>query len=219
MVDILKMFLNRKRKIAIIGGGGHARVIIDALYGMQQNPLFINNDIIGYFDDKVNSKYRKIDRIGAIEDIKNVDNDIFYICGIGDLEIRKKIINTLDKVKWINVIHSSAIISKTVTLGQGIFINANAVINSQSIIKDHVIINTNSTIEHDVLIGENCHIAPGVTICGHVTINENSFIGSGTTIINKNKEGFIIIGKNNFINAGSLILHSTKDNSKIRYGN
>ena len=208
-------------KYAVIGGGGHARVIIDALFEIKKKN---NINIVGYYDDNCKTPYRNIKMLGKISDIKNndtmnndtVNNNIFYICGIGNLETRNSIICKFDKLNWGNVIHPSAVISETVILGKNIFINAGVIINSQSVIKNHTIINTNSVIEHDVLIESNCHIAPSVTICGHVTIKENTFIGCGTTVIHKNKKGFITIGKNNFLNANTLILHSTLDNMKIK---
>ena len=204
---------NNMKKIAIIGGGGHSRVIIDALYESSKKE---NIKIIGFYDDNINcEEYRNIKRLGKIDEINNKD-EIYYICGIGNLETRKKIIDKLNNINWINVIHPSSIISETVKLGKGIFINSGAIINSKAYIEDHCIINTNAVIEHDVSIGVNCHIAPSVTICGHVTIKRQTFIGVGSKVINKNKNGFITIGSNNFLNAGSLILHSTEDNKKIK---
>ena len=204
---------NNMKSIAIIGGGGNSRVIIDALYESSKKE---NIKIIGFYDDNVNcEEYRNIKRLGKIDEINNKD-EIYYICGIGNLKIRKKIIEKFNNINWINVIHPSSIISETVKLGRGIFINAGTIINSKAYIEDHCIINTNSVIEHDVSIGVNCHIAPSVTICGHVTIKGQTFIGVGTKIIDENKSGYIKIGEYNFINAGSLILHSTEDNKKIK---
>jgi len=216
IVNIIKnnFIDNNMKKIIIIGGGGHSRVIIDTLYELSKKD---NIKIIGFYDDNINcEEYRNIKRLGKIEEIKKSEDKIYYICGIGNLKIRKKIIDKLNNINWINVIHPSSIISDTVKLGRGIFINAGAIINAKANIESHCIINTNSVIEHDVYIGVNCHIAPSVTICGHVTIKKHTFIGVGSKVINKNKNGFITIGNNNFLNAGSLILHSTEDNMKIK---
>ena len=206
-----------KKKVAIIGGGGHCHVIIDTIIEKDDSCEFYNFDIIGFYDDNVEIKpYRNIKRIGNINDIKNKKNDISYICGIGNIKTRKKIIEQFDKINWFNVIHPLSSISRTVNLGTGIFANVNTVINSNAVIKDHVILNTNSVIEHDVIINKNCHIAPSVTVCGHVKINENTFIGAGSNVIDENKYGYITIGKDTFINAGSLIIHSVGDNMKIK---
>lgn len=215
IVNIIKNnFINTNMKrIAIIGGGGHSRVIIDALCELSKKNQM---KLIGFYDDNINcEEYRSIKRLGKINDI-NSNHEVYYICGIGNLKTRRSIIDKLSNINWINVIHPSSIISDTVKLGKGIFINAGTIINSRAYIKDHCIINTNSVIEHDVSIGVNCHIAPSVTICGHVTIKDETFIGVGTKIINRNKRGFINIGANNFLNAGSLILHSTDDDMKIK---
>ena len=216
IVNIIKndFINNNMKRIAIIGGGGHSRVIIDTLCELSKKN---NMKLIGFYDDNINcEEYRHIKRLGKIDEIKNSNHEVYYICGIGNLKIRRSVIDMLSNINWINVVHPSSIISDTVKLGKGIFINAGTIINSKANIKDHCIINTNSVIEHDVSIGQNCHIAPSVTICGHATIKDETFIGVGTTIINKNKDGFINIGSNNFLNAGSLIIHSTDDNMKIK---
>ena len=218
IISIVKNnFKKTKKNIAVIGCGGHSRVIIDTLLLLKKINNLKEFNILGFYDDDISKKeYNNIKNLGNINDIKNVNNETYYIIGIGDLKIRQILIDKFDNLNWINVIHPSSQISSSVTLEKGIFINANSCINSQAVIKNHCIINSNSVVEHDVIIGENCHCCPNTTICGHVQIKKNTFIGASSTIINKNKNGFITIGSDNFLNAGSLILHSTKNKQKIR---
>jgi acetyltransferase EpsM len=198
------------QEICIIGGGGHSKVIIDCLL------MNKNYKIKGILDDvPLKKTYKNIPYLGVINSyLSYLKDNCFFIIAIGDLIVRQKLINSMNHVNWINVIHPSAIISDSVSLGLGIYIGPNVVINADTTIEDHCIINTGSIIEHDVKINKNVHLAPRTTVCGGVNIGENTFVGSGTIIINKRKQEFISIGNNNFICAGSTIVNSLLDNTK-----
>jgi sugar O-acyltransferase (sialic acid O-acetyltransferase NeuD family) len=201
------------KKINIIGGGDNSKVLIDTI-----NLSYNNYKINGIYDDSsLIKEYENIKLLGSILDIENkYEENVFYICSISNISLRNKIFKKLNNLNWISIIHKSCIISPTVKIGKGVFINVNCVINSNAIIEDFCILNTNTIIEHDVIINKNCIISPRVTICGNVIVKKNTFIGCGVIIINKNKYGNIVIGENNFITAGSLLLHSTTNNKKIR---
>lgn len=196
-------------EIAIIGGGGHAKIIIDIL---QQN----NVKIVGIYDDYLDN-FIKINNIPVIGNINDIDNKYQYICSIGDNKIRQNIINDLENkhpnISWVNAIHPSASICSNVKLGLGNTICCNAIIQTNSIIGNHNIINTKASIDHDCIIENFIHIAPGVTICGAVYIGNLTFIGAGSTIINKIK-----IGSNNIIGSGSNVIRDLGSDIKV-YGN
>ncbi len=184
---------------AIIGAGGHAKVVTDIL-------KLNGYHIVGYYDDNTNNNNFKI--LGKIREInKNISN---FVCAIGNNKIRKNIIKQHPDLNWISAIHSSAIISKSSNIGKGTVICAGAIIQPDCIIGDHVIINTKTSIDHDCKINNFCHIAPGSTICGNVSVGNNTFIGAGTTIIQDKK-----IGKNVLIGAHSLVIKNIESNIKI----
>ncbi len=186
--------------VAIIGYGGHSKVITDILY--------LNNyNILGYYDDKILGK----NILGKIQDIdKSIPN---FICAIGNNLIRKKITTLFKNLNWISAIHPSAIISKKSKIREGSVICANVVIQPDTIIGKHCIINTGSTIDHDCIINNYIHIAPGSTLCGNVNIGTSTFIGASTTIINN-----INIGSNNIIGAGSVIVKDIRETNILGYG-
>lgn len=86
-------------------------------------------------------------------------------------------------LEW-SPIHDSAVIHKSVRLGNDCRVGPNAVIGANCTIGDHSIIRANAVIEHNVTIGEYCIINPGANIGyntqvgDRVTIQAGSIIGS-----------------------------------------
>ena len=138
--------------IAIIGSGGHAKIIIDIL-----NELNTYN-IIGFYDDNTKSKLYNLNHLGKIDNIdKSINN---FIIAIGNNNIRKQIYDKNKNLTYPNLIHPKSIISKNSILGIGNVICAGAVVQTDVIIGNHCIINTNSSIDHESIIKDYCSVCP-----------------------------------------------------------
>lgn len=190
------------RNIAIIGAGGHAKVIIDII---QEIGLY---NIIGIYDDNKTESIMGIKIIGKISEIDpTIEN---FIIGIGNDKVRKLIYEKHINLNWATLIHPKSIISKSASISKGTIVCAGAIIQPEVKIGMHCIINTNSNIDHESIIGDFCSICPSTTICGQVTIGTLSFIGANSTIIQ-----CIRIGNNCIVGAGSVIIRNVEDNCKI----
>jgi len=132
-----------------------------------------------------------------------------FILGIYNPNPKKKIIESFGfkPNRFVNVVHKSAQISKTTSLGYGCLINSNVSIAGKSIIKDFVSINRNSSIGHHTIIEKFCSINPGSNIAGHCHIGEGTLIGMGSQVLNG-----ISVGKNSIIGAGSVVTKDIPDN-------
>lgn len=198
--------------VVLIGGGGHAKVLLDVL-------LTEGVKIWGILDKSPPAgELYGIPIIGDDDDIGEfAPSEVILVNGLGSTDIpglRRRIYETFTSqgYKFRCVLHRSAQISRRAILDDGVQIMAGAVVNIGSRIGKNSIINTGATIDHDCRIGEHTHIAPGCTISGGVTVGNNTHIGTGTTIIQK-----INIGNNVLIGAGSLILNDVPDNVVV-YG-
>ena len=185
-----------KDKIIIIGASGHGKVVanIAKLNGYKEI-LFLDDDS----SKKTNGKYKVV---GTTKDIESYAKQYDFIVGIGNNLIRKEISNELFRLGIIQttLIHPTAVIDETVSIGKGTVVMANAVINADSIIGNNCIINTAATIDHDCVIKDYVHISPGVHIAGTVNIGEESWLGIGSTVINN-----ISISSKCIIGAGGLV--------------
>jgi len=204
------------KKLLLIGGGGHCKSVIDCLLQTNQYKEIAIIDK----NENIGKLISEIPIIGCDDDLSKLyengyDFAFVTLGSIGDVSLRIKLYNLLEEIGFEipNIIDSSAIISKHVKMGKGVFVGKNAVINACALIGNGSIINTSSTIEHDCIIGEFTHIAPGSVLCGEVKIGENSHIGARSVIKQQ-----VNIGKNTTIGIGSVVLHDIAS-SMLAYGN
>ena len=195
-------------KTILIGYSGHALVVAETAL---ENGISIKG-----YSDKQEAQLNpfKLDYLGFEKDIDFTgwkDNSSF-ILGIGDNRLRQNIAKLIeDKKQTIKtVIHSSASISSSSTVGSGTFISRNVSVNALAIIGKNVILNTGCIIEHECVIEDAAHIAPGAVLTGNVFVGERSFVGANAVI----KQG-VIIGKDVIIGAGSVIINNISDGKKV----
>lgn len=159
------------KKVVILGAGGHAHVIADAVASA-------GDVVIAFLDDDINAA----DRAGCIRDYVNY-KDAEFVIGIGNAEVREKLASEL-KVKWYTAVHKSAVISKSAQIGEGTVIMPNAVVNARATVGNHCIINTGAVVEHDDIVMEFAHISVGAKLGGNVNIGKSTWVGIGATVIN-----------------------------------
>ncbi len=186
-------------KIYIYGASGHGLVVAD----MAKASGYSN---IIYIDDGENEHL-------SFEDMRN-NTHIPIAFGIGDNKTRyllfKKVIDSGFEVATL--IHPSAIISPSVSIGIGSVIMPNVVINAKSVIGKCTIINSLSVIEHENIIEDFVHISPNVALSGDITVQAFTHIGIGSCV----KQG-LTIGQHCIIGAGSVVLENIEEN-KVCFG-
>jgi len=199
------------KPIIILGAGGHARVLADALLPLEISVFTDSNPL------KVDSPLHHAAVLGG-DDVALAysPDDIQLVNGVGSvgIAIGKKgaALDTLGRVtlfkrfraagyRFLNVIHPSAIIAPDVALGEGVQIMAGAVLQTGTSIGDNTIVNTRASIDHDCHIGAHVHIAPGAVLSGGVTVGDYVHVGAGATIV----QG-IHIGANCMIAAGAVVI-------------
>lgn len=203
--------MKNKKKIILIGGGGHCKSCIDVI---EQTGLY---NIAGIIDvkEKVGKRVAGYEIIGCDEDLINITKEFkFFLITIGQIIspiLRVKIYCLLKQKNVVLpiIISPSAYIAKNVIIGEGTIIMHKVLVNTSVNIGSNCIINTGSIIEHDCIIGNNIHIAPGSIICGEVQIDDCTHIGAGTTIIEQKK-----VGKNSVIGAGSVVIDNINNDSR-----
>lgn len=198
--------------VILIGGGGHAKVIIDALQSMG---CYSISGIIEKDERAVGGDVFGIPIIGTDRDIvdvlaQGITNAFIAIGSVksGDNIIRANLFcqTRATGFNMINVIHNSAQISRYITIGEGNAILAYSVVNAGAQIGSDVIVNTGAIVEHDCTIADHVHIATGTRICGGVSIGQYSHVGAGATII----QG-IRIGSDVTIGAGAVVIDDIPD--------
>jgi len=189
-------------RIVVIGGGGHARVLISILKKIGYN-------IAGYTDRDDRGVILGIPYLGGdsiLPEIVRGNDGCSAIIGVGKIDTSDLRLKLQKEVEVLGfsipiIVSPKAIINEGVKLGIGTAVFDAAVINSGTETGMACILNTNCTVEHDCQIGDNVHIAPGVTISGGVAIGDNCMIGTGAIIIQS-----VNICANCLIGAGATVV-------------
>ncbi len=167
------------KKIAIIGAGGHGKVVGEIA-------LLNQFEIIDFFDDKEKEiKEFPFNISGNIDYLReHLKNYNAFFVAIGENKLRSNFLEWLKKEKMniISLVHPRSTISKFSSLGIGTCVMANVAINPGTLIKDGVIINTSASIDHDCLIENFTHISPNCSLSGDVKIGKFTHLGTGTTV-------------------------------------
>jgi len=156
----------------IYGGGGHARVVGDAI-------KLNNEELVSYFDD--NQDLVSINEIPISPYHESIAQQASLIIGIGNNEIRRNISKYIVHEFGI-VLHPKATVAADVVIGEGSIVLAGAVIQSGAIIGKHVVINANVTVDHDAMIGDFCSIYPNSYIGGGAKIGKGVSIEAGSSV-------------------------------------
>ena len=191
-----------KKKIILIGSGGHAASCIDVIESSKKY------QICGFVSDNIKPgnkflNYPILSNLNDIEKIKKITKNLILAFGsIYDCKKRSEVFNYLKKkdFKFKSVISPKSYISKHSLIGDGTIIMHGAIVNSGAEIGDNCIINSNSLIEHDCKLSSNCHVSTSATLNGCVQVGMNSFIGSRSVI----KEG-LVLKKNSFVKMGEIV--------------
>ena len=185
------------KNIYIYGASGHGLVVADIARACGYD------DVI--FVDDGDNEYP------SFEDIKRTSG-IPVAFGIGSNSIRAKLFERVQNSGFeiVSLIHPSAIISSSVTIGKGTVVMPNVVVNAKAIIGDGVILNSSCVVEHECIIDDFVHISPKVALAGDVKVGKFTHIGIGSNVI----QG-IIIGKNVIVGGGSMVIRNIDDNQKV----
>lgn len=194
--------------IVVIGGGGHAKVVISILGKLKRHR------ILGYIDLKDNGALLGLPCLGSDRELAALAverNEVSAVLAVGQVGLGKQRHDLWKKLHSLAlsfplIVSPDAIVNEEVSGGEGAVVMDGAVINSGAKIGLGAIVNTNSTIEHDVVLEDWVHVAPGATISGGVTVGRFSMIGAGATIIEGKK-----IAAGCLVGAGATVVRDLKE--------
>jgi sugar O-acyltransferase (sialic acid O-acetyltransferase NeuD family) len=199
--------------VLIIGGGGHTKVLIEAL-------KLRSTTILGILDadpSKCGTDVSGIRVLGDDNTLSSYSPDTLQLVnGIGSVHVPKIRMTIFEKFKakgftFATVIHPSAVVASDVVIDEGAQIMAGAVIQPGCTIGSNAIVNTNVSVDHDCLIGCHVHLSPGVTLSGGVRVGDAVHLGSGATVI----QG-VIIGKNSLVGAGAVVVNDIPNEVEVK---
>lgn len=190
------------RALAILGAGGHGRVVADCAEASGW-------DRIDFFDDGAAAASGPWPVVGRIADFHDRAGDYDgVIVGIGANRVRLNLHRDLTTrgAKTVTLIHPAATISRHAVVGAGTVVFAGAVVNVGTTIGEACIVNTGAGIDHDCRLGDGSHVSPGAHLGGGITLGECGWIGVGAAV----RHG-VAIGRDSQVGAGAAVVSDVQD--------
>tara|TARA_R110002095_G_scaffold103660_2_gene90861 strand:+ start:481 stop:1119 length:639 start_codon:yes stop_codon:yes gene_type:complete len=200
--------------IILLGGGGHAKVLMDLIAESG------DYQITGILDPllKAGTRLKGCTVLGTDAELSGLrDQGIQYVAiGVGSVKCnlqRKALFDQSRKCgfKIPALVHPRAIVSAEVELSEGVQVMAGAIIQADTTIGEGTVINTGVQVDHDCQIGRQAFLSPGVVLSGGVIVGDNSFVGAGAVVI----QG-VRIGNNAVIAAGAVVIHDVEDGALVK---
>lgn len=196
-----------KQQIILVGGGGHAKSVIDVMEAEDRWA------IIGVVDvrSKVGETISGYPIIATDDELGELAKQYqYFFITLGQLKSPSLRVSLFQKLKSLEItlpiiISPRASISRRAVIHEGTVVMHHAFVNVDAVVGMNCILNTGCIIEHDVIVGNHCHVSTGAVINGGCIIGDEVFVGSKAVI----KQG-IRIGGDCIIGAGAVVVKDTE---------
>ena len=201
------------RDLLVVGGGGHARVVIEAALSRPEEWR-----VLGFTDPETRDETTEmlgVRRLGSDEAISfwlGQPGPVWCVLGVGAVGgpgMRPQIAadaGPREKIRWATVVHRAAWLSPSARLGEGTVVMAGAVVNSGATLGAHVVVNTCAVIEHDVRVGDHSQMASGAVIGGGAVIGEATYVGLGARV-----RDHVTVGSRSLVAMGAVVVRDVGD--------
>lgn len=182
---------------AIVGAGGQGRVVLEAWRA--QHPadefVFIDDNVALHSTEILGAKV-----LGPLSMLPSWKGDV--VLAIGNNPKRLELAASLTgKVRWGRVIHPTAFVAASATVGEGSVVFAMSVVNTGAVVGNHVIVNTGVIVEHDCALENGSSVSPGSRMGGRVTVQEGAFVSTGVTLSPR-----VTVGAHAVVGAGAVVV-------------
>lgn len=187
--------------LIVLGAGGHAKVLISTVQAA-------GHKVEAVYDDDPLKWGRTLLGVTVRGPIAKVKTEAIgkAIVAVGNNRVRQELVDKFATLEWASVVHPTAYVHQSVTLGPGTVVFAGAIIQPESRLGNHVIVNTGATVDHDCTLGDFVHLAPGVHLAGGVQIERGALLGIGAVVIPNRR-----IGSWTVVGAGAAVVRDLSD--------
>jgi acetyltransferase EpsM len=175
----------------VIGGGGHASVLVD----VARRAGF--TEVTVWSDDA--PEPARFPTGTLFRRLAELMPSLPVVLGIGDLAQRSRL-RARFRLLAPPIIDPSAVIGGGVTVAEGAVVFPTCVLNANARVGTDAIINTGCIVEHDCIIHSNAHLSPGVRLAGTVVVGQGAHIGTGGIVLPG-----LRIGEDAVVGAGAVV--------------
>lgn len=198
------------KNVVILGNGGQARVVVDAIESRQ------SVRILGLVDAGNAPPHARYATLGRDEDVPSLLASLGpfdLMIAIGNNAVRQRVVNKLAQVarfNYLTVIHPQAHVAGDVQVGAGTFMAIGATLCVGARLGQHVLINTNASVDHDCVVDDYAFIAPNAALGGGVHIGTGAMVGMGATVLPG-----LTVGAGATVAAGAVVTKNVRDGDLV----
>ena len=196
-------------RLAVIGAGGHAKVVLATLQAA-------GIDVDAVLDDDEGLWSTELLGVRVRGPIAELDGGRWSrgILAVGDNRTRSRFaadLGTPREIEWVPVVHPAAVVHPSARLGPGAVVFAGAVVQPDARLGAHVIVNTGATVDHDCRLCDFVHLGPGGHLAGTVRVDEGAFLGIGSSVLPG-----VRIGAWATVGAGAVVVSDVEPGATVR---
>ena len=177
------------KNIVVVGGGGHARVVISLIKKLGRYKL------VGFTDPEQSAEMLDVPYLGddgALAAVLRDHAPCSAALGIGNTSISDRRVKKAAQLVEMGfdlpaLISPSAVVNEDVSIGDGTVVFDAAVVVTGARIGAACILNTGCCVDHDCRVGDGVHLAPGSVLSGGVDVGRLAMIGVGAVVIQNRK--------------------------------
>lgn len=199
------MSVDKVVNCVVLGGGGHARVLIDTIQAIG------SAKIIGVLDPDRSRWGQKLLGVPILGDDNllpellghGVNSFVIGLGSTGNNRPRQRLFQFAlsHHLEPLTVVHPHAIRSAWAKVGRGSQLFPGSIVNAGAVVGENVIINSGAIVEHDCVLADHVHVATGAKLASTVYVGEGAHIGAGATV-----KQCITIGANAIVGAGAVVV-------------
>jgi UDP-perosamine 4-acetyltransferase len=197
-------------KVVLIGGGGHARSVAEAIRAAGRLELVGATDPTGNTGDLAH-----LGSDDALPDLLagGVRAAVLGVGGIGDNAPRARLYEHACSLGFAMpaVVHPSASVASNASIGDGSVVLAGAVVGAGAIVGEDVIVNSGAVVEHDCVLGDHAHVATGGLLGGAARIGNGAHVGLGAAVL----QG-VTVGSRAVVGAGAVVIGDVAEGVTVK---
>lgn len=170
-----------KRRILIIGAGGHGKAVAEAA---RLSEVF---EITGFLDDGLSEGSSVLGSVvlGPVAATQALAQHYdFAVVALGNNSLREQITVKLNAegAETVSVIHPRAFVSPTASILQGSTIMAGTIIGTEAELGLATIVNSGAVVDHHAQIHDYGHIGVNACMAGGTILGRGAFMQAGSAL-------------------------------------
>ncbi|MGD9151489.1 MAG: acetyltransferase [Desulfobacterales bacterium] len=194
----------------VLGAGGHASVLIDAIQcgNIARIHGILDPDSSKWGQDLLGVPILGDDHLLLELAGQGVTHFVIGVGAVGNNKPRERLyrLGCSHQLKPLTVVHPSAFCSEQATVGSGSQLLPGCIINARATLGCNVIVNSGAIVEHDCDVGDHVHIASGAIITSSVKVANLAHIGAGATV-----RQLVSVGEGALVGAGAVVVDNVPE--------